>query len=102
MAKCEQCKYYGDGWCHRYSIHAEVILDREACKSFEKRTSMDEKCTKVITIDLPRYETLIRNKERLDIARAILAKADIYESERLKLVRSVLLEKEPCTTPKTT
>lgn len=109
MAKCEQCTYYrpvsasaGAGWCHCDAMQVAVVADWEACKNFERRTSMDEKCTKVITIDLPRYETLIRNKERLDIARAILAKADIYESERLKLLRSVLLEKEPCATPKTT
>src|SRR5690606_19399619 len=105
--RCEQCMYYspvyaGAGWCHCDAIRVVVVADWEACEDFERRTSMDEKRTEAITIELWRYTSLVRKEERLEIARAILAKADIYESEKLKLLKSVLLEKEPCTTPKTT
>ncbi len=110
MAKCGECTYYhpvspvsaGAGWCHCDALQVAVVADREACEDFERRTSMDEKRTEAITIELWRYSSLVRKEERLEIARAILAKADIYESEKLKLLKSVLLEKEPCTTPKTT
>ena len=101
--RCEQCTYYrpvsasaGAGWCHCDAMRVvAVVADREACKDFERRTSMDEKRTEAITIELWRYTSLVRKEERLEIARAILAKADIYESEKLKLLKSVLLEKEP-------
>lgn len=107
--RCEQCTYYrpvsasaGAGWCQRDALQVAVVADWEACEDFERRTSMDEKRTEAITIELWRYTALVRKEERLEIARAILAKADIYESEKLKLLKSVLLEKEPCTTPTTT
>jgi hypothetical protein len=110
MAKCGECTYYhpvspvsaGAGWCHCDAMQVAVVADLEACKNFERRTSMDEKRTEAITIELWRYTSLVRKEERLEIARAILAKADFYESEKLKLLKSVLLEKEPCTTPTTT
>jgi len=107
--RCEQCTYYrpvsasaGAGWCQRDALQVAVVADREACEDFERRTSMDEKRTEAITIELWRYTSLVRKEERLEIARAILDKANIYDSERLKLLRSVLLGEEPCTTPTTT
>ncbi len=107
--KCGECTYYrpvsasaGAGWCHCDAMPVAVVADWEACEDFERRTSMDEKRTEAITIELWRYTALVRKEERLEIARAILDKANIYDSERLKLLRSVLLEKEPCTTPTTT
>jgi len=110
MAKCGECTYYrpvsasaGAGWCHCDAMQVvAVVADREACEDFERRTSMDEKRTEAITIELWRYTALVRKEERLEIARAILDKANIYDSERLKLLRSVLLGEEPCTTPTTT
>ena len=107
--RCEQCTYYrpvsasaGAGWCHCDAIQVVVVADWEACEDFERRISMDEKRTEAITIELWRYTSLVRKEERLEIARAILDKANIYDSERLKLLRSVLLGEEPCTTPTTT
>ncbi len=109
MAKCGECTYYrpvsasaGAGWCHCDAMPVAVVADKEACEDFERRTSMDEKRTEAITIELWRYTALVRKEERLEIARAILDKANIYDSERLKLLRSVLLGEEPCTTPTTT
>ena len=109
MAKCGECTYYrpvsasaGAGWCHCDAMPVAVVADREACEDFERRTSMDERRTEAITIELWRYTALVRKEERLEIARAILDKANIYDSERLKLLRSVLLGEEPCTTPTTT
>ena len=109
MAKCGECTYYrpvsasaGAGTCYCDAMPVAVVADKGACENFERRTSMFEKRAEAITIELWRYTSLVRKEERLEIARAILAKADIYESEKLKLLKSVLLEKEPCTTPKTT
>ena len=102
MAKCEECTYYrpvsasaGAGWCHCDAMPVAVVADREACKDFERRTSMDE--DKDVTISLTWYEVLLREQAKLDIVRTLVKHLSKTYNKDLELLK-VLLEEDECET----
>jgi len=102
--RCEQCTYYrpvsasaGAGWCHCDALQVAVVADREACKDFERRTSMDEDKDKDVTISLAWYEVLLREQAKLDIVRTLVKHLSKTYNKDLELLK-VLLEEEECVT----
>lgn len=102
--RCEQCTYYrpvsasaGAGWCHCDAMPVAVVADREACKDFERRTSMDEDKDKDVTISLTWYEVLLREQAKLDIVRTLVKHLSKTYNKDLELLK-VLLEEEECVT----
>ena len=98
--RCGQCKYYrpvsaGAGWCQYAAMQVAVVADLEACKNFERRTSMDE--DKDVTISLTWYEVLLREQAKLDIVRALVKHLSKTYNKDLELLK-VLLEEECETT----
>ena len=104
MAKCGECTYYrpvsasaGAGWCHCDAMQVAVVADLEACKNFERRTSMDEDKDKDVTISLTWYEVLLRERAKLDIVRTLVKHLSKTYNKDLELLK-VLLEEEECVT----
>ncbi|WP_461369183.1 hypothetical protein [Candidatus Darwinibacter acetoxidans] len=105
MAKCGECTYYrpvspvsaGAGWCHCDAMQVAVVADLEACKNFERRTSMDEDKDKDVTISLTWYEVLLREQAKLDIVRTLVKHLSKTYNKDLELLK-VLLEEEECVT----
>lgn len=102
--RCEQCTYYrpvsasaGAGWCHCDAMQVAVVADWEACKDFERRTSMDEDKDKDVTISLTWYEVLLREQAKLDIVRTLVKHLSKTYNKDLELLK-VLLEEECETT----
>ena len=102
--RCEQCTYYrpvsasaGAGWCHCDAMQVAVVADLEACKNFERRTSMDEDKDKDVTISLTWYEVLLREQAKLDIVRTLVKHLSKTYNKDLELLK-VLLEEEECVT----
>ena len=100
--RCGQCKYYrtvsaGAGWCHCDAMQVAVVADLEACKNFERRTSMDEDKGKDVTISLTWYEVLLREQAKLDIVRTLVKHLSKTYNKDLELLK-VLLEEEECVT----
>lgn len=102
--RCEQCTYYrpvsasaGAGWCQCDALQVAVVADREACKDFERRTSMDEDKDKDVTISLTWYEVLLREQAKLDIVRTLVKHLSKTYNKDLELLK-VLLEEEECVT----
>lgn len=105
MAKCGECTYChpvspvsaGAGWCHCDAMQVAVVADLEACKNFERRTSMDEDKDKDVTISLTWYEVLLREQAKLDIVRTLVKHLSKTYNKDLELLK-VLLEEEECVT----
>src|SRR5690606_2851001 len=103
--RCEQCTYYrpvspvsaGAGWCHCDAMQVAVVADWEACKNFERRTSMDEDKDKDVTISLTWYEVLLREQAKLDIVRTLVKHLSKTYNKDLELLK-MLLEEEECVT----
>ena len=102
--RCEQCTYYrpvsasaGAGWCQCAAMQVAVVADWEACKNFERRTSMDEDKDKDVTISLTWYEVLLREQAKLDIVRTLVKHLSKTYNKDLELLK-VLLEEEECVT----
>jgi len=74
-------------------MQVAVIADKEACKDFEGRTSMDEDKDKDVTISLTWYEVLLREQAKLDIVRTLVKHLSKTYNKDLELLK-VLLEEE--------
>ena len=100
MAKCGECTYYhpvspvsaGAGWCHCDAMQVAVVADLEACKNFERRTSLMD--TKSVTIALERHEELIKAEERLAVIKTITNQPHPYDHDKIRLIQAILEDKQ--------